>query len=401
MIGSSLRLSYVGLTEQDMLDILLHYQDTQGIYLNFALPANTLSGLTAADYTLTGFSWRYAAPPTILDLPCDRYTVDVELESVESQAALVSVGLRGRIGLGLAGGTAAAANGIDAEIGLALDAGGLGAAGITESIGLAFADNGAVGGNGSEGFSETISLELVAGSAAAANGFSETIAVGIDPGEAEVGATDPDFASVSLLLNMDGTNGSTTFTDSSSIGHTISVFGDAQVSTASPKFGTGALALDGTGDYLTAPSESSLGFGTSDFTIECWGYFNSFGAAQYIFSQREIGGYSMLILADGRLSCITPSLNSATENTATMTTSTWHHLAFVRNGNDINVYVDGVKSPTGSITGQSGPTGVSYIGQRGDGSFFLNGKIDDLRITKGVARYTATFTPPTAAFPTA
>jgi hypothetical protein len=211
---------------------------------------------------------------------------------------------------------------------------------------------------------------------------------------------DPDFASVSLLLPMNGANGSTTFTDSSSIGHTISVFGDAQVSTASPKFGTGALTLDGTGDYLTAPSESSLGFGTSNFTIECWGYFDSFGATQYIFSQRQTGGFSMLLLTDGRLSAVTPAVNTVSQSSVTMTTSTWHHLALVRNGSVYNVYVDGVKSPDTTLAGESGSTNVSYIGQRGDGTSFLNGKIDDLRITKGVARYTATFTPPTEAFPT-
>lgn len=165
MIGSSLRLTYIGLTEQDMLDILLHYQDTQGIYLSFALPANTLSGLTAADYTLTGFSWRYATPPTVLDLPCDRYTVEVELESVESKAALISVGLRGRIELSLAAGTAGAANGIDAEIGLALNAGSFGVAGITESIGLTLADNGATGEASTNELSLTISAALSPGAA--------------------------------------------------------------------------------------------------------------------------------------------------------------------------------------------------------------------------------------------
>jgi hypothetical protein len=169
-----------------MLDILLHYQDTQGIYFSFALPADTLSGLTAADYTLTGFSWRYAVPPTVLDLPCDRYTVEVELESVESKAALISVGLRGRVGLSLLGGSAFAANGIDAEIGLALNAGSFGVAGITESIGLAFADNGAVGGNGSVGLTETISLELAAGSVAAANGIVASVTVSFVAGAAEI-----------------------------------------------------------------------------------------------------------------------------------------------------------------------------------------------------------------------
>jgi hypothetical protein len=189
MIGSSLRLTYVGLVEQDMLDILLHYQDTQGIYFNFALPANTLSGLTAADYTLTGFSWRYATPPTILDLPCDRYTVEVELESVESKPALISVGLRGRVGLSLLGGGAFAANGIDAEIGFSLDSGTFGTAGFDYTIALAVVDNGATGEAFASGASELITIGLLGAEATGAvdvDGFNGQVELSLDPGVAGI-----------------------------------------------------------------------------------------------------------------------------------------------------------------------------------------------------------------------
>ena len=189
MVGSSLRLTYVGLPEQDMLDILLHYQDTQGIYFSFALPADTLSGLTAADYTLTGFSWRYAAPPTVLDLPCDRYTVEVELESVESNPALISVGLRGRLGLSIQPGTAAAANGIASQISLVLDAGAFNAAGFNYIISFGIADNGASGESFVNGMDKPITLGLAGATASGSvdvSGLSSEIQVSLDPGAAEV-----------------------------------------------------------------------------------------------------------------------------------------------------------------------------------------------------------------------
>ena len=184
MSSSTLRLAYVGLTEQDMLSILLHYQDSQGVFLNFALPPDTLSGLTAGDFTLSGFSWRYASPPAVQDLPCNRYTVEVELESVESQAALISVGLRSRIGLSIQPGTAATANGIDAEIGLTLEQGAFELAGIQQTLAITIDGGSATGEGGADGLTQGIAVLLNPGSAAVANGISETIAASIDPGAA-------------------------------------------------------------------------------------------------------------------------------------------------------------------------------------------------------------------------
>lgn len=211
---------------------------------------------------------------------------------------------------------------------------------------------------------------------------------------------DPAWASVSLLLDMNGSNGSTTFTDASTAAHSISVFGDAQVTTTSPKFGTGALLLDGNGDYLSVPSDTSLTFGTGDFTIEAWVRFNNVNTRQYIFSQRETGGFTLYLLADGRISALAPGLNAVTQASATVVVDTWHHVALTRLGTSCNIWVDGVGSPTSTFVGLNGLSGTSYIGYRGSGTTeLLDGRIDDLRITKGVARYTADFTPPLAAFP--
>jgi hypothetical protein len=293
---------------------------------------------TPANFTPTGYSWIYASAPQVEDIPCaQRYNVSVELVTVPPEGANI--------------------NGAEFTIGITL-------ATVTP-------------------LAQTITISFAAGAG-----------TGI--------VADPNFASVSLLLHMNGSNGSTTFTDTSATAHTITVFGDAQVTTTSPKFGTGALLLDGAGDYLSAPSHSSLTFGTGDFTIEAWVRFDTVSTRQYIFSQRDTGGFTLYLLADGRLSGLAPGLNTVTEASATMAVDTWHHVAFTRSGTSYNVWVDGVGSSTATFSGLNGASGTSYIGYRGSDTIeLLDGRIDDLRITKGVARYTATFTPPTAAFPDA
>jgi hypothetical protein len=83
--------------------------------------------------------------------------------------------------------------------------------------------------------------------------------------------SDPDFANVSLLLHMDGSNGSTTFPDSSSNGLTVTRYGNAQISTAQSKFGGASAYFDGAGDYLELPNpNTAIGAVAGDFTIECW-----------------------------------------------------------------------------------------------------------------------------------
>lgn len=337
ILEQQLRLTFLGLTEAEMLSIRSHYIGQQGRFLSFAIPSSLLSGMTTPAYfTPTGYSWTYGSAPQVEDIPgTQRYNVSIELVTVPPEGANI--------------------NGAEFTVGITL-------ATVTP-------------------LAQTITISFAAGA-----------------GSGTVG--DPNFASVSLLLHMNGSNGSTTFTDTSTTAHSISVFGDAQVTTTSPKFGTGALLLDGTGDYLSAPSHTSLTFGTGDFTIEAWVRFNTVTTRQYIFSQRDAGGFTLYFLADGRLSGLTPSSNTVTQTSATIVVDTWHHVAFTRSGTSCNVWVDGVGSPTGTITGESGASGTSYIGFRGSGTTeLLDGRIDDLRITKGVARYTANFTPPSAAFP--
>jgi hypothetical protein len=181
----------------------------------------------------------------------------------------------------------------------------------------------------------------------------------------------------------------------------LETVGNAQISTSVKKYGTGSLAFDGTGDYLTIPSSQSLGFGTGDFTIEGWLYLSSTSAYSTIISNRTSGGDT----TTGRYSVAIRSTafefyanGSQIVSAGTVSTSTWTHFAVTRASNNIRLFLNGtqVGSTTAFTTDLS--TLASYVGANGAGTEPLTGNIDDLRITKGVARYTANFTAPTTAF---
>jgi hypothetical protein len=229
--------------------------------------------------------------------------------------------------------------------------------------------------------------------------------------------TDPDFASVSLLLSFDGADGSTTFTDSSSNARTITRFGNTQISTAQSKFGGASALFEGSGNYLTSPYSTSLyDWLPSDYTIEAWVYATSWAN----WSRFSLGSIPCMVGnssptgvtaywsfgpdATGKLKFFyfNGSEQHAMITTATLATSQWNHIAAVKTSSGITLYINGASSGgTFSISGtpQSSTGTTLTIGTYNNTG--ITGYIDDLRITKGVARYTANFTPPTEPFPDA
>lgn len=221
------------------------------------------------------------------------------------------------------------------------------------------------------------------------------------------GEADPYFSSVSLLLHMDGANGSTTFTDSGPSPKTVTANGNAQISTAQSKFGGASGLFDGTSDWLSIANNSAFGFGTGDFTIEAHIYISGGqGTDRGITDFRaSIGSDVGTFFVDG------PAGNKLAfwygtklgGSGASLSTSTWYHAALCRASGTIRCFLSGVVdwSSTASVDfGSSRPLGVGgavYTASPGSSSF--NGYIDNVRITKGVARYTANFTPPSAPFP--
>jgi hypothetical protein len=224
---------------------------------------------------------------------------------------------------------------------------------------------------------------------------------------APAGPTDPNFANVSLLLHGDGANGSTTIIDSSPSPKTVTAFGDAQISTAQSKFGGASILFDGSGDYLSTPHTSAYDISSGDFTIECWIRPSVVNTTQTLISTRA-GANDGFILRQTNNSLFFAFLGANVTNTtspATLLANTWHHVAATRFGSNFRVFVDGQAGTvtTTSFNGFPSTSTTLHIGVEIVSSLNnpVNGYIDDLRITKGVARYTANFTPPTAPFPDA
>jgi hypothetical protein len=173
----------------------------------------------------------------------------------------------------------------------------------------------------------------------------------------------------------------------------LETVGNAQISTSVKKYGTGSLAFDGTGDYLKPSTLTDLAFGTGDFTIEFWLYLNTTATEQWCVAWTGPGTCTIYFnsgtirwYANGGLRITGASLSA----------TTWYHIALTRESGSTKLFVDGTQSgSTYSDTNSYVPTAYT-IGASTTATAPLNGYIDDLRITKGVARYTANFTPQTS-----
>jgi len=219
--------------------------------------------------------------------------------------------------------------------------------------------------------------------------------------------TDPDFANVSLLLHGDGTNGSTTFTDNSPRPKVPTNFGNV-ISTAQSQFGGASIFANST--YMQYAADTDYELGTGAFTIECW--YRGTSAANFasIVSKGTVGSNSGAYGLHFRSTNNTIGfyLGAANNNVITSTTSirtaaTWFHIAVTRSGNNTRLFINGTQEGiTYTVNYTITTGGVLTVGRDNFSTDFkVNGYIDDVRITKGVARYTANFTAPTAPFPDA
>jgi hypothetical protein len=204
------------------------------------------------------------------------------------------------------------------------------------------------------------------------------------------------FSNTSLLLHMDGANGSTTFTDNSANARTITAVGNAQVSTTQSQFGGASAYFDGTGDYLSLSGGMPSGTGTA-FTIECWIRLDDLSAYRAI--TRTAGGLDIGVQPNGLINCDQTSVGIiANSATGVITAGTWYHVAVTRDtSNSYKIYVNGTQ--VASATNAFSVTAATTIGYSAySGSHYFKGYIDDFRVTNAL-RYTANFTPPTSAHP--
>lgn len=211
-------------------------------------------------------------------------------------------------------------------------------------------------------------------------------------------ATDPYFSNVSLLLHMDGANGSTTFSDSGPSPKTVTVSGNAHISTAQSKFGGASGLFDGTGDYLNAPQPS---YGTGDLTIEGFIWLSSTNGPTYFDNRASSPAAALVIYTSGGGNTAVTFYAAGADRAVSgaLPINTWHHVAVCRASGTSRLFINGVQAgsnyaDTNNYNQTSVRLGANYLGNSG-----VTGHMDEWRVTVGVARYTANFTPPTAAFP--
>ena len=215
--------------------------------------------------------------------------------------------------------------------------------------------------------------------------------------------TDLYSGNTDLLLHMEGDNNSTTFIDSSGLPKTITRYGDTKISTAQSKWGSGSAYFDGSGDLLELTSALIT---SQDYTIEAWLYLNTYSAdaswGRYVVSQyddttdfdnrflfgfKENGSKKLYVFRNGDVELL---------GTSDIPLTTWTHIALSRRSSTRYLFVNGILenqgATTGSLSSAKTRIGAVYYGSEYIG--FLNGYLQDLRITRGIARYTANFTPP-------
>lgn len=225
------------------------------------------------------------------------------------------------------------------------------------------------------------------------------------------GERDPHFANVSLLLHCDGSDGDTAFLDDSTQRCSVASIGGAKVKSASAKFGTGGCYLDGSEDYLSVPASPGFVFGDDDFTVELWIMTTDSGESVLV-DQFQSGSFAsswQLSIKSGVLSWYRRLVGGASsyllDGVAQISDNTWHHIAATRASGVLRFFVDGVADGSVVDTAVYDTSGITLgIGAQvfsRNSAYDLAGSIDELRITKGVARYTANFTPPVAPFPDA
>lgn len=211
-----------------------------------------------------------------------------------------------------------------------------------------------------------------------------------------------------LLYHMDGANNGTAFGEENcdaGTAHPATANGNAKTSTSTVKLGTASGSFDGTNSYLNVATSTDFDLGSSgsgDFTLEFWMNLTVSNTLQAICNAggNQTTGYAFAwIGSEGKFGIL---LNNGSYTrcsaTSTVNPSTWYHVAFVRSGGTITVYLNGTSQ--GTFTDQAfNSNGQSFqIGQQSDSSGWVNGFIDEFRLSKGVARWTANFTPPSSPY---
>lgn len=207
----------------------------------------------------------------------------------------------------------------------------------------------------------------------------------------DVPITDTTDQNEVLWLNCNGDVDSTDFPDGSVKARgNASVFGTAKVSATNPKFGTGALWVDGNSDYLTFPDSTDWDIGgtnTENWTWHLWVKHDTYSADQMYLSQGTDGSNFMELGANAtnlfwRFYASGYLINM---DGGAISGGAWQHIALIKIGNDWGLYKDGTQTGYGTTDSTATYSSALNIGRRASevgGSQYFDGMIDNIRLTK-------------------
>jgi hypothetical protein len=356
-IGRAWAPQFENITEADYLAILGHYRAHRTRFDRFDFSTASL----AAALTPSGYSWRWAEAPQVVDQHADVFTVSCSFICVPRRMPVITRKAWRTSATTLTRGAWAPNLG-------ALD------------VGVRFA---------------SAATTLTRGAWFGARAFLDGIpwvssATTLARGAWSVAGSDPDFASVVLLTGFNGTNGSTTFVDEGPLGLTLTAKGGAQISTAQSVFGGSSLSIAGSGS-VGLPTNSALVL-SGDFTLDARCRFNQ-SKKDMILGSRTGTNFQLARESGAGLGAYNGTVATASFTTGT---GTWYALRWARSGSTLYFFADGTLLSSATVSGSFDFSGGD-IGQL-FGAVVLDGFIDELRLTT-VCRSTTSYTVDTAPFP--
>lgn len=338
MLSSQLRLTFVAITESQMLSILSHYQAQRGSFESFSLPSAVWSGANSpSDYQQSGYGWRYIDPPSVTDRMCaDAYDVELTLETVPPEGTALS-GLSSIIIASLAGGAPITTSGLNVTVTASIMVGGATPSGLAETVTASLAAGSAGGAVGAAGLSQIVWVGLTTQATSLNRIVTVSLAAGAGSGNVITNWTP---ANITTALWLDAAASSTITTVSGAVSQWNDRSGNSRHGTQSDSNqrptvnatginGNPALSFDGDNDWLAFPT----GFlnGTTSFTVAMvisgptqqndaiWGPSPSFGSGlELVYTSTAFRPTLLRINNNDRIQ----SNLWSTNNTATLTTIT-------------------------------------------------------------------------------
>ncbi|MDP6794196.1 MAG: immunoglobulin domain-containing protein [Verrucomicrobiota bacterium] len=209
----------------------------------------------------------------------------------------------------------------------------------------------------------------------------------------------PDYDKVGLLLPFDESHGATSATDISRSGHVPVFNGNTKISAGRSKYGGTSCYFDGKGDYLTIAESEDWNLGTGDFTIEFWVLRTGVSQYEGILGENAKSwnsGVPVIVIYNTKILITEGKIGNKTQASTSFVANTWYHVAFSRGGGYMRLFVNGkledFKEDTHAYDFNELRIGRYNVGSDYD----FGGYLDDLRITKGLARYSSNFELPEA-----